>query len=254
MTDAATHVFATMGTTVSIRFANGGPERQALERVEQVFASFDREFSLYDPMSPLSAVARGELTLAESGDRVLDAYATAIDWRNATAGAFTPHRPDGVVDLSGVVKALAIAEAGVELDRLSGSWLLNVGGDVLARGSTAKGQPWRVGIVDPEHRDRLAGVAELTGARRALATSGVAERGEHVWRHGDDSLVQVTIAADDIVTADVLATAILSGGLSELDRLTAAHAVDVLVFDREGEARATPGAREWVSPDPATRP
>ncbi len=239
------HVFGTMGTVVSLRFDDGALDQRDLDDVENIFRGYDRTFSLYDEASPLSRIARGELALTAADEEVRVAYAVAVDWRGRTGGAFTPHRPDGVIDLSGVVKALAIADAGARLDTVCGDWLLSVGGDVLRQG-LHEGAPWRVGVVDPHERDSLAGLTELRGSRRALATSGTAERGEHIWRRAAPDLVQVTVAADDIVTADVLATAIIADGHDGLDRITADFDVDVLAFDSAGAARATPGAREWI--------
>ena len=43
-------------------------------------------------------------------------YSRALRWRSRTDDAFTPHRPDGVIDLSGIVKAEAMAAAGDVLD------------------------------------------------------------------------------------------------------------------------------------------
>lgn len=239
------HVFETMGTVASLRSGTGALSRAALETVEQIFQTDDRRFSLYDPDSTLSRIARGDLSLMSSDPAVRDAYALALDWRGRTGGAFTPHRPDGVIDLSGVVKALAIASAGDALDHDSGHWLLSVGGDVLARGLN-DASAWRVGVVDPDDRGRLAALVALTGSRRAVATSGTTERGDHLWRRGGERFTQVTVAADDIVTADVLATAIAAGDERDLDRITAEHDIDVLTFDTAGHARATPGARSWL--------
>jgi thiamine biosynthesis lipoprotein len=239
------HVFETMGTVASLRSGEGDLSVAALDAVERIFETDDRRFSLYDPDSPLSRIARGDLSLPAADPAVRDAYALALDWRGRTGGAFTPHRPDGVVDLSGVVKAVAIATAGDALDRWSGHWLLSVGGDVLARGLN-HASAWRVGVVDPDDRGRLAALVALTGSRRAVATSGTAERGDHLWRRGGERFTQVTVAADDIVTADVLATAIAAGDERDLDRITAEYDIDVLTFDTAGEARATPAACSWL--------
>lgn len=239
------HVFGTMGTVVSLRFAPAALSPGDLEGVEEVFRWHDETFSLYDDGSPLSRIARGELALPTADQPIRDAYALAVDWSNRTGGAFTPHRPDGVVDLSGVVKALAMRHAGDLLDGRCDDWLLAVGGDVLARGRH-DGSPWNVGVVDPERRDRLAALVSLESPRRAVATSGTAERGQHIWRRGPETFGQVTVVADDIVTADVLATAIAAGDTGDLDRVTSEFDVDVITFDRAGAARATPGGRRWV--------
>ena len=91
-----------------------------------------------------------------------------------TGGAFTPHRPDGVVDLSGIVKARAIESAGdVLVAHGHLDWCLNAGGDVLVSGTQASGQAWTVGIVDPDDRGRLWTQIATRPGRMAVATSGV---------------------------------------------------------------------------------
>ena len=236
--------FETMGTVVSLR----GATPEAASEVRAVFAGYDHRYSLYDPSSVLSRVADGSVRLADTPSEVRDVYALALDWRERTGGAFTPHRPDGVIDLSGVVKALAIRDAGAVLDAASGGgdWMVNAGGDVLVRGHHRSDDPWSVGVVDPTHRDTVVGVVRLEAPRRAVATSGSAERGEHIWRRAAPTFVQATVIADDIVTADVLATAVVAGDAEDLRRLTSDAGVDVLAFGADGTVWATPGARSAV--------
>ena len=53
----------------------------------------------------------------------------------------------------------------------------------------------------------------------------------------------MTVLADDIVTADVLATAILAGGRETCDLVTREFSCDVLAIDVAGDMVATPGIR-----------
>lgn len=245
----AVHVFDTMGTTVSLRFAGALPGAAVLQAVEAGFDDYDGRFSLYRPDSELSRVARGDLALRHASAVLRESYADALEWRSSTAGAFTPHRPDGVIDLNGIVKASAMAAAADLLDTAGeADWLLNVGGDILGRGTLA-GDPWAIGIADPADRSGLLATLTLDGDRRAVATSGTAERGEHIWRRGpqpaggasaSSAYLQVTVRAADIVTADVLATAILAGGREQLDDATARFAIDVLTVAADGALTATP--------------
>ncbi len=236
--------FETMGTVVSLR----GATAEAASAVRAVFAGYDHRYSLYDSSSVLSRVADGSLRLADTPSEVRDVYALALDWRERTGGAFTPHRPDGVIDLSGVVKALAIRDAGAVLDGTSGDgdWMISAGGDVLVRGHHRADDPWSVGVVDPSRRDTVVGIVRLEAPRRAVATSGTAERGEHIWRRAATTFVQATVIADDIVTADVLATAVVAGDAEDLRRLTSDTGVDVLAFGADGTVWATPGASDTV--------
>ncbi len=242
--------FETMGTVVSLR----GATAEAASAVRAVFAGYDHRYSLWDPASVLSRIASGTLRLPDAPEEVRDVYALALSWRDRTGGAFTPHRPDGVVDLSGVVKALAIRDAGEVLDADSDDWMLSAGGDVLVRGSHRPDEPWSIGFVDPGQRDSVVGVVRLVGNRRSVATSGTAERGEHIWRRSTPAFVQATVAADDVVTADVLATAVVAGDEDDLRRLTADGDVDVLAFAVDGTVWATPGAAPWVDPAAGAAP
>lgn len=263
-----------MGTVISLTLpsASGADELVAATAVvEQLFAGLDEIFSLYRPESEASRLARAEIRLPDASEVMRRLYADAIGWRLMTEGAFSPERPDGVLDLSGIVKGYAIQEAGTSLLALGlNDWCLNAGGDVLVSGSpvpfsvesASAGpggmEPWRAGIVDPEDRRTLIGGFPLGGqadAKLALATSGSAERGDHIWAAGAGSRVragaaraapvfrQVSVAAADIVTADVLATAIVAGGLPILDRATDGWDIEVLAVQAGGGLLATPGFR-----------
>jgi thiamine biosynthesis lipoprotein len=223
-----------MGTVISLTVpagsdagtAGGAGLDAATAAVERVFTVFDETFSLYRADSEASRLARGEYSL-----------------REASAGM-------RVLDLSGLIKGYAIRHAGEALcARGITDWCLNAGGDVLVMGSPVPGSgaAWAAGIVDPHDRAALLSAYELggRGTRRALATSGSAERGDHIWTAGaaGAEFSQVSVAAADIVTADVLATAIVAGGPAMLRRATDGWEIDVLAVRRDGELLATPGFR-----------
>ncbi|CAN5468712.1 FAD:protein FMN transferase [soil metagenome] len=233
------HVFETMGTVASIELPDAAAVHIA--ELEAVFAEFDARFSLYEPRSELSRVADGSLHLLDASPVLRDSYLRATQWRRATRGLFSPNRPDGVIDLNGIVKAEAIESAGQLLDGLEcGAWTINVGGDILVSADRA----WSTGIADPADSTAVLATLELGGDRPAMATSGSAQRGDHIWSLNDTApttFVQVTVVAGDIVTADVLATAIVAGGRTALDDISDAWPIDVLTVDHDGALLATPG-------------
>lgn len=265
--------FTCMGTVISLTVpadAHIAPQAVADELeaatavVERLFAELDSIFSLYRPDSEASRLMRGKPALPEASAQMRARYEEAAEWRLLTEGAFTPERPDGALDLSGIVKGHAIREAGMSLLALGmGNWCLNAGGDVLVSGSPRPGSdaPWRAGIVDPaDRRALLAGfplgglpggghrAGEKTadgGTRVALATSGSAERGDHIWSATARAaeFLQVSVAAGDVVTADVLATAIVSGGIPMLNRATALWDIEALAVRTNGDLLATDGFR-----------
>ncbi|MHA7223284.1 FAD:protein FMN transferase [Arthrobacter sp. RHLT1-20] len=249
-----------MGTVISLAFPAGacGTPRdggeilldEATAAVEHLFSRLDRTFSLYRPESEASWLAGRDITLRESSAEMRARFADAAGWRLLTEGAFTPERPDGVPDLSGIIKGYAMRQSGAALLALGfGDWCLNAGGDVLVNGSPVPGSggPWQAGIVDPQDRMMLVSGFELGGGGRfaALATSGSAERGDHIWTAGPgrSEFRQVSVAAADIVTADVLATAIVAGGRPMLDRATDGWDVEVLAVIGSGKLLGTPGFR-----------
>jgi FAD:protein FMN transferase len=267
--------FSCMGTVISLTLparpqkAPRTPDDEleaATAVVERLFAELDGTFSLYRPDSEASRLGRGELGLQEASDEMRARYAEASEWRLRTEGAFTAERPDGVLDLSGLIKGHAIKEAGTSLHALGlEDWCLNAGGDVLVSGSPhhGSGEAWRAGIVDPADRRTLLAGYPLGGFpaglprnggdggsnssrnKVALATSGSAERGDHIWAAGGGATEfwQVSVAAADAVTADVLATAIVAGGTPMLNRATELWDVEVLAVRRDGELLATTGFR-----------
>jgi thiamine biosynthesis lipoprotein len=229
-----------MGTVASIELPEGWSSE--LGAIAAIFEEIEQRFSLYRPDSELSRIACGELALAGASIELLASYSRALEWRSTTSGFFSPHRPDGVIDLNGIVKAEAIERAGAHLQAVGcPSWSVNVGGDILV---SPTGEAQLVGIADPVDSSALLCSITLSGSRLALATSGSAQRGDHIWRGGSTELthfVQVSVAAADIVTADVLATAIVAGGPEALDDVTGRWDVDVITVDRSGALRASPG-------------
>jgi FAD:protein FMN transferase len=257
--------FPTMGTVASVFVvgagagagagADAGTDEGAAHvdaatgRLRAIFDRWEDEFSRYRASSPATAISEGRLRLQDSSELHRETYARAIQWRNRTGGAFDPHRADGSIDLAGIVKAAAMEEAGQELLRLGhADWCLNVGGDVLTAGSIDD-RAWSVGIVHPDDRSRLWRTMTLDEGRRAVATSGTAERGEHIRRLASAKPVgrrvgqrisqrisQCSVAAADIVTADVLATAIMAGGRRMAEAAAAEWNVRVLAAFEDGSA------------------
>ena len=234
-------VFESMGTVVTV-ISTVPMDTATADAVKGAFRELDERFSLYRHDSEASAIGRDRSLIRSASEPYRDMYWDAVAWLAATGGAFTPHRQDGVVDLSGIVKARAIESAGgVLVAHGHQDWCLNAGGDVLVSGTQASGQPWTVGIVDPDDRSRLWTQIDTHPGRMAVATSGVQERGEHVWRMvSETTFTQVTVAAADIETADVLATAILGGGIATLELVQKAYDIDVLAQASDGTVWASP--------------
>jgi thiamine biosynthesis lipoprotein len=132
------------------------------------------------------------------------------------------------IDLGGIGKEYAVDRVVTMLQRdVSGSVLVNFGGDLRASGPRSRGQPWSVAIEDPQATGAAAGRLALHAG--ALATSGDARRfllKDNV-RYGHildprtgwpiaNAPRSVTVLADTCTTAGLVATlAMLSGAGAE---------------------------------------
>ncbi|MBM6622744.1 FAD:protein FMN transferase [Micrococcaceae bacterium RIT802] len=245
----ANRAFEALGTVVSISAPMDPDELDAaVQTVRRVFAETEEYFGVGGRGS-VEGLRRGEIELRYSHHRLRALYEQAISWRNATEGAFSPHTPTGPVDLRGLVKGWAIAHAGQALMDLElPHWSVTAGGDVLCSGSPFPAEPtgsdpfygrhWRAGITDPFDPSALVADVPLAGTpgfTAALATSS----GHGYGR--SNAYLQVSVLAEDIVTADVLSKAILAGGSSTLDSAVREFGVAVLVSGHDGELLASAG-------------
>jgi len=210
-----------MPVTVDVRDARVDPA--ALEEAFADLGRMDALFSTYRRDSDVSRIDRGELRPEDAEPEVRAVLDLCERYRRATGGWFSAWI-GGRLDPSGLVKSWAMDRACAILERHGArNYVLNAGGDVVARGHREDGERWRVGIRHPVQRDRVVRVVLATDV--AVATSGTYEKGTHVLDphtgHAATSVVSVTVVGPDIVEADVHATAALAMGRSGLDLVEA---------------------------------
>jgi thiamine biosynthesis lipoprotein len=218
-----------MGMPVSIHLRGpdlrGAAVERAVAAAYEELRHIDDLFSMYRADSQLSRLRRGELDRRHTDPLLDEVAALARQADERTDGAFTTTLPDvdGVLryDPTGLVKGWAVDRAAVALRGLpETAWALNAGGDVLVGrhayidpvGEDAA--PWRIGIEDPRDRNRVVAVVPLTTG--AVATSGTAARGAHLYDPFAGVTVErsgsFTVVADTLLWADVWATALFVGG------------------------------------------
>jgi thiamine biosynthesis lipoprotein len=245
VTRSARHlVEPVMGTVVSLRLRDPAPTA-LLDRVAAWLHRVDQVFSTYRADSQISRLASGATTLDRCDPDVRLVLELCERLREASGGYFDAWAAGpGLLDPSGVVKGWSVEVASDLLVAEGfGDHLINAGGDVQARGEREPGRPWRVGVSDPRQPDRLLAVVDARDL--AVATSGTAERGAHVFdphrRVAVDELAGVTVVGPSLTWADGYATAALAMGLAAPDWLTGLDGHQALVVDADGEAWWTPG-------------
>ena len=227
-----------MPVTIDVRGVDPHPE--LLERAFAELRHIDAEFSPFIASSAVSRVNRGELRLEDADAELRQVLDLCRLYEVATDGVFNPWH-DGRFDPSGLVKGWAIDRCGSLLERAGARrYFVDAGGDVLARGGRAEGEPWRIGIRHPLERDRVFRVVEADDL--AVATSGTYEKGDHIWNRAEGAdLLSFTVVGRDIVEADVFATACFAMGLAGLEFLGAHPGLEGLAVDAALVGHWTPG-------------
>jgi thiamine biosynthesis lipoprotein len=214
-----------------------------IDRCFDELQAADDMFSLWRDDTPMARLSAGHATLADMPIEVLEVLRECVLADRRTGGLFRPRTPAGKVDPTGLVKAWAVERVGGLLSEASlRHWCLNAAGDVLAHGQARPGEGWSVGIVDPRHRERLVDTLVLTVG--AVATSGSAERGDHIWSPAGAAsreVVSVSVTARSIVEADVLATAAVARGRDAAEWLGDVPGVEGLVVLADGSLETTSG-------------
>lgn len=129
------------------------------------------------------------------------------------------HDADAALDLGGIAKGYGVDLAARALrDQGIFHALVNVGGDLVALGVDAEGEPWKVGVRSPDDPDQLAHVLRVSD--EAVATSGdylkYFQHGGRRYHHLLDpadgaprrtTARSLTVAAGSCMAADAAATA-----------------------------------------------
>lgn len=217
--------------------------------IKQRLAEFDASLSTFNPHSVISVLNQGRDTVWD--DYFTTMYTTAMEIHQASHGAFditvaplvnawgfgfknketiTPQLIDSLRGVKNILDASAIAK-GQGCDVIATlleennihNYLVDIGGEVVARGVNDKGEPWRVGITKPED--------DVTGQKNeiqtviatdsiCMATSGnyrqfyyenglkrshtIDPRTGYPVQH---NLLSATVVASSCMRADALATA-----------------------------------------------
>jgi thiamine biosynthesis lipoprotein len=278
MRTAVEHI---MGTAISLAapddtdpavFADAA--RAAYDHLRRI----DDIFSTYKPDSPISRIRDGRLPLTDlpthpDGDLIREVLALCAQLHRESRGAFDAWNVGDPpqFDPSGAVKGWA-AEHASRLLTAHGltRHALSAGGDVRVHGGIAPHDtppdnastptpthaPWRIGVTDPHRPRQTLFVVQCVDG--AVATSGTAERGLHVYdprtHQPATALTQVTVTGPDLALADGYATAALALAATNSAGDAYAWLADLadrtgyqsLTVDRDTGVWWTPGLRRHV--------
>ncbi|MEJ6400875.1 FAD:protein FMN transferase [Nicoliella lavandulae] len=193
--------------------------------IKSALDQIDRRYSTYRPDSLVSQFRDGNEELLVTDAEFKQVYDACLNAKQLTNGCFDPFDSQQRYDPLGYVKGWAIEllfdrYLRPELQRTEIVGVcLNGGGDMQF--ASQHDFKWQIGIEDPSDLQTLIAGYQLTNG--GLATSGYSKRGAHVRSSGQPDLLQVTVFAPKLATADVWATALLAAGEQSLRQLVADH-------------------------------
>ena len=183
--------------------------------------------------------------------------------------AIRKQNPDSQIDLSAIAKGYAVDRVGKALEGLGyENYMVVVGGEVMTRGERSQGGPWIVGVEKPENSgptsrtpDDAHRLVKLSG--KAIATSGDyrnfydidGKRYSHTIDPKtcvpvDHNMAVASVVADDCMTADAMATAVMVLGQEKGAALCKKLGYPLLTVLRSDSADGLPHVTESSSDFP----
>jgi thiamine biosynthesis lipoprotein len=214
---------ACLSRAEDIREASGGAFDPTSEPLMRLWGFYRREGKLPSPAQ------------IDSAEATMGAYVHDVSARTVVK------KLDGTsFDLGGIAKGYALDRAAQALGGLGiRDALIDLGGNLVCMGSPPGRETWRVGIRDPQEKDKLFATVE-TGAG-AVSTSGSYERYVVIGgrRYGHimnpatgrpaEGLLSVTVLAPDATLADGLSTALFVLGFDKARDVLSRRFSDVKV-------------------------
>jgi len=185
------------------------------QQVENELQHIDQTASTWKPDSEISrynrAVSRDTFQLS---DELREIMTLSEQLKVSTGGAFDIQHQGEEIDVSAIAKGYAVDRIADYLhdDLDIQDFLVEIGGEVKARGNNAKAQPWIIAIYIPPSHAHIVG-PRVTLKNTSIATSGLYFKENHIKNTetghalGHD-LLSCSVIHPSNATADALATAL----------------------------------------------
>jgi thiamine biosynthesis lipoprotein len=207
---------------------------KALQRIDQMASTWktDSEISRYN-----RAVVKDEFQLSAELNELIE---RSEQWKSRTGGAFDIHHTGEGIDVSAIAKGYAVDRIIDYLDHKLKieDCLVEIGGEIKARGHNAKGKQWKVAIYIPPSHSHIMG-PRLTLSNTSMATSGQYFKEGHIKNAAtgkipEHDLLSCTVITHSNTDADALATALYVMGCEAGLAWANENEVEVIFIENDG--------------------
>lgn len=185
------------------------------QQVENELQHIDQIASTWKPDSEISRYNRAfSRDTFQLSDELQEIMTLSEQLKVSTGGAFDIQHQGEEIDVSAIAKGYAVDRIADYLhdDLDIQDFLVEIGGEVKARGNNAKAQPWIIAIYIPPSHAHIVG-PRVTLKNTSIATSGLYFKENHIKNAetghalGHD-LLSCSVIHPSNATADALATAL----------------------------------------------
>lgn len=237
-----------MPITIEIRNQKLGIRSTDFDEVYNYFHYVDDNYSPFKSTSEVGKLNRGENISKE----MKEILRLSEELKKQTDGYFDIRRPDGKIDPSGIVKGWAIHNASHILKNVGmTNFYIDAGGD-----AEIVGKNWKWGIRNPFNVKEIVKVLNLSDC--GIATSGIYERGKHIYSpitksYEISDIVSLTVIGPNVYEADKFSTpafAMGREGISFIEKqkncLPAGRDLEGYMIDKDGIATYTSGFNKYA--------
>lgn len=269
-----------MGMPVTVEIIDNWVVQKDFDQIFDYFYWVDQKFSTFKTSSEISMINDGRLKIDQASNEMKNIFKLAKQTKKETNGYFDIQH-QGQIDPSGIVKGWAIFEAAKQLKQKGfKNFYLDVGSDIQVSGQNSQGKKWRVGIRNPFNVSEIVKTIEVEN--EGVATSGIYERGDHIYRpasagsasfafnpkqileaqasqddifalcHSEElrdvesQIVSLTIIGPNIYEADRFTTAAFAMGKKGIEFVENLPGFEGYLIDKNGKATMTSGFEKYI--------
>ena len=234
---------------ITVNIVDTHIKQKDIDDIFNYFISVDNTFSPYKETSEVSHINQGVIPKESYSQDMQMIIRLGEQTKRETQGYFDMYYKSNF-DPSGIVKGWAIWQAAKLLEKKGyKNFFIDAGGDIQVSGRNENRDFWVVGIRNPFNQDQIVKVLQLQN--KGIATSGTAERGQHIYNpHKSNTIitdiVSLTVIGSNVYEADRFATAAFAMGKKGITFIEHLPDFEGYMIDKNGIASYTSGFEKYV--------